>query len=204
MKKTITTLLAVIFCNVLMAQEVKLTLNNGNVVEGTTNSQFMLDGNNEIRVSVTKTGEKQDYNSTDVKSVEYYSKNDKEWLTFIPLAAQKSLPSIWNKNPKPYKNPVFMLPLYNGKRASAYKHIISTQTNTKALQINGSGCVYYFKVKGEDVARAFWMSSAVGVKAMLKIVFKDFPEMKHVISELDTDQFYKDPAMLIKKFDEAK
>lgn len=41
-------------------------------------------------------------------------------------------------------------------------------------------------------------------EGMLKIVFKDFPEMKTVISELDTDQFYKDPAMLIKKFDEAK
>lgn len=48
------------------------------------------------------------------------------------------------------------------------------------------------------------MSSAIGVKAMLKIVFKDFPEMKPIIEELDTDKFYEDPTMLIKKFDEAK
>lgn len=204
MKNSIIMLFAIFFCNVLMAQEVKLTLNNDDVVEGTTKSLFMFDSYNEIRVNIEKTKEKKDYASTDVKSVKYYSKSDKEWVTFVPLMAQKSMPSIWNKNPKPYSKPVFMQPLYEGKRVAAYKHFITTQTNTKTLQINGSGYVLYFKVKGENVARAFWMSSSIGAKALLKIVFKDFPEMKSIISDLDTDQFYKDPLMIIRKFDEAK
>ena len=204
MKNLIVTLFALFLCTALQAQEIKLTLTNGNVVSGTTKSMFMFDNGSEISVKDAATGEKKDYTSADIKSVKYYNEKDKEWITFVPLMAQKGMPSIWNKNPKPYKEPVFMIPMYEGKRASAYKHIISTQTNTKNRQINGSGCIYYFKVKGEDVARAYWMSAAIGAKAMLKIVFKDFPEMKDVISGLDTDKFYEDPIMLIKKFDEAK
>lgn len=204
MKNFVITVFAILFCNVLMAQEVKLTLNNGDVVEGTTTSPFMFDNFNEIRVKVATTDEKKDYTSLDVESVKYRGKNEKDWVTFIPLLAQKSMPSIWNKSPKPYNKPVFMQPLYDGKKVSAYKHFISTQTNTKNLQINGVGCVYYFKVKGEDVARAYWMSSAMGVKAMLKVVFKDFPEMKPIINELDVDKFYEDPLIIIRKFDETK
>lgn len=204
MKNLVITLFAILFCNSLMAQEIKLTLNNGSVVNGTTKSLFMYDNSSAISIKDAKTGEKKDYNSSEIKNVSYYDEKGKEWVTFVPLVAQKSMPSIWNKNPKPYKEPVFMLPLYEGKRVSAYKHIISTQTNTKKQQITGSGCIFYFKVKGEDVAKAFWMSSAIGAKAMLKLVFKDYPEMKSIISELDTDKFYEDPVMIIKKFDETK
>lgn len=204
MKNFLTALLALLFCNTLMAQDVKLTLNDGNVVSGSTNSLFMFDGNSEIRLKDTKSGAKQDFGAAQLKEVKYYNKHDNEWLTFVPLVAQKSLPSVWNKNPKPFKEPVFMMPIYTGKRVSAYKHFISTQTNTKKAQINGSGYVLYFMVKGESLARAFWMSSAIGAKAMLKIVFKDYPEMKSVVSDLDTDKFYEDPLMIIRKFDELK
>ena len=204
MKNFVLILVTLLFCTPSLAQDIKLTLNDGNVVSGSTSSLFMFDGNSEIRVKDAKSGEKKDFCSADVKEVKYYNKVGKEWLTFIPLVAQKSLPSVWVKNPKPFKNPVFMLPLYTGKRVSAYKHFISTQTNTKKAQINGSGYVLYFLVKGESTARAYWMTSAIGAKAMLKIVFKDYPEMKSVVSELDTDKFYEDPLMIIRKFDALK
>ena len=204
MRKIFTLLFTLMFAYTMQAQEIKLTLNNGNVVSGTTKSLFMYDNSYEITVKDSKTEEKKDYSSADVKSVKYFNEKEKKWITFVPLMAQKCMPSIWNKSPKPYKNPVFMSPLYEGKRVSAYMHMISTQTNTKKLQISGSGCIYYFLVKGENVAKAFWMSSAIGVKAMLKIVFKDYPEMKPIIKELDTDKFYEDPLMIIREFDEAK
>ena len=204
MKKILTILFALLFAFTMQAQNIKLTLNNGQTVSGNTKSLFMYDNGSEIRVKDKKNGEHKDYKSSEIKEVKYFDEKGKEWITFVPLMAQKTMPSVWVKSPKPYKEPVFTIPLYEGKRATAYMHPITTQTNTKNLQITGGGCIYYFKVKGEDVARAFWMSSAIGVKAMLKIVFKDFPEMKPIIKELDTDKFYEDPTMLIKKFDEAK
>jgi hypothetical protein len=45
------------------------------------------------------------------------------------------------------------------------------------------------------------MSAAVGWRAELKLVFKDFPVMKPVIKELDSKSFYADPFALIKTFD---
>jgi len=50
----------------------------------------------------------------------------------------------------------------------------------------GSGSTYYFKVHSEDTARAFWMSASVGWRAEMKLVFKDFPEMKDVVEEFDS------------------
>ena len=202
MKKLFFMLFAFLICGITHAQEIELTLNDGKVVNGTTKSSFMFDGFHEISVKDAKSGEKTDYNSTDVKSVKLYDSKTKEWNTFVPLMAQKSMPSIWNKNPKPYKNPIFMMPLYEGKHVSAYKHFISTQTNTKNAQIHGKGWILYFKVKDEDIAKAFCMNAFVGVKALLKIVFKDYPEMKETVKTLDTDEFCKDPVELIRKFDD--
>lgn len=108
---------------------------------------------------------------------------------------------MWNKNPKPYSDPVFLQVVYEGKNVTGYVHNISTQTNTKTLKLTGTGGMLYFKLKKEDVARAFWMSAAVGWRAELKLVFKDFPVMKPVIKELDSKSFYADPFALIKTFD---
>lgn len=91
--------------------------------------------------------------------------------------------------------------VYEGKNVTGYVHNISTRTNTKTLQLTGTGGMLYFKLKKEDVARAFWMSAAVGWRAELKLVFKDFPVMKPVIKELDSKSFYADPFALIKTFD---
>ena len=114
---------------------------------------------------------------------------------------QKSLPSVWNKNPKPYKTPIFLKPVYEGENVSAYIHYISTITNTKTLHLEGTNYVFYFKVKNEDVAKGYCMGSSIGAKMLLKIVFKPYPVMKETVSNLDTKEFYKDPISLIRTFD---
>jgi hypothetical protein len=95
--------------------------------------------------------------------------------------AQKSLPSVWNKNPKPYKTPIFLKPVYEGENVSAYIHYISTITNTKTLHLEGTNYVFYFKVKNEDVAKGYCMGSSIGAKMLLKIVFKPYPVMKELM-----------------------
>ena len=202
MKKLTMLLLCLLLCGMAQAQNnVKITLNNGKVVEGLTKHMFMLDNGDAILLKDTKDGEKSEYKSTEIKSVDYLESGSKEWVTFVPLAAQRTLPSVWNKNPKPYKNPVFLTPVYEGKHVSAYIHYITTATNTKTVHLQGTSYMYYFKVHNENVAKSYCMGSMIGIKMLLKIVFKPYPVMQETIADLDTKAFAKDPVSLIKTFD---
>lgn len=202
MKRIFFMFLALLLCVMVQAQDnVEITLNNGNVVKGVTKTLFMLDDGDVVVAKDSKSREKKEYKSTEIKSIKYYDSKSKEWIKFVPLMAQKSLPSVWNKNPKPYKTPIFLKPVYEGKNVSAYIHYISTITNTKTLHLEGTNYVFYFKVKNEDVAKGYWMGSSIGAKMLLKIVFKPYPVMKETVSNLDTKEFDKDPISLIRTFD---
>ncbi len=202
MKKLTMLFLCFLLFGMAQAQNnVKITLNNGTVVEGVTNHLFMLDDGDAVFLKGTKNGEKSEYKSTEIKSVDYLDSDSKEWTTFVPLMAQRTLPSVWSKNPKPYKNPVFLSPVYEGKHVSAYVHYITTATNTKTVHLRGTSYMYYFKVHSEDVAKSYCMGSMIGIKMLLKIVFKPYPVMKETIADLDTKAFSEDPVSLIKTFD---
>ena len=204
MKKLMLPFFLCLFCTLatLGQNNVEIILSNGKTVDGATKTLFTVDDGDVIIVKDAKSGEKSEYKSTDIKRVKYYDSKSKEWQTFVPMMAQRMLPTVWNKNPKPYKTPVFLTPLYEGKNVSAYLHQISTITNTKNKQIIGTNYVFYFKVHKEDVAKAFWMGNSIGAKLMLKIVFKPYPIMKEAVSNLNTKEFDKDPVSIIKTFDE--
>lgn len=202
MRKLLFMLLALLLCGMAQAQEnVEITLNDGKVVKGTTKTLFMLDDGDAVVVKTAGDGEKKEYKSTEIRRVKYYDTKSKEWIDFVPMMAQKTLPTVWNKNPQPYKTPIFLSPVYEGENVSAYIHYISTVTNTKTLHLEGTNYVFYFKVKGEDVAKGYWMGSSIGAKMLLKIVFKPYPVMKETVSNLDTKEFGKDPVSLIRTFD---
>lgn len=202
MKRLFFMFLALLLCVMVQAQDnVEITLNNGNVVKGVTKTLFMLDDGDVVVTKDSNSKEKKEYKSTEIKSIKYYDSKSKKWIKFVPLMVQKSLPSVWNKNPKPYKTPIFLKPVYEGENVSAYIHYISTITNTKTLHLEGTNYVFYFKVKNEDVAKGYCMGSSIGAKMLLKIVFKPYPVMKETVSNLDTKEFYKDPISLIRTFD---
>lgn len=103
MKKLTMLFLCFLLFGMAQAQNnVKITLNNGTVVEGVTKHLFMLDDGDAVFLKGTKNGEKSEYKSTEIKSVDYLDSDSKEWTTFVPLMAQRTLPSVWSKNPKPY------------------------------------------------------------------------------------------------------
>ena len=202
MKKVIFMFLALLICGMAQAQDnVEIMLNNGKSVKGVTKTLFMVDNGDVVVVKDSKSGEKSEYKSTDIKSLKYYDSDSKKWIDFVPMMAQRTIPNVWNKNPKPYKSPVFLTPLYEGKKVSAYIHYISTATNTKTVHLQGTTYMFYFKVHDEDVAKAYWMGNSIGAKMLLKIVFKPYPIMKETVSNLNTKEFDKDPVSLIRTFD---
>ena len=183
--------------------KIEITLNDGNVIKGVAYEGFIMDNYHKIWMKDVPKGEKETYESSEVKSVRLYNAKDNVWVVYVPMKAQRMLPSIWVKNPKPYKNPVFLHLLYEGKHVSAYEHCISTQNTTKNHQITSTNWVYYFKVHDEDVAKTYWMGYSMGLKTELKLVFKKYPQMKDIIKDLDSKEFYKDPIEIIRKFDET-
>lgn len=204
MKKLMFLILALLPCAIGAAQKpIEVTLRSGEVVKGTSNGGFLFDHFHELRVKDEESGKKQDFTSQELTSVKLYDEDSKEWITAVPLMAQRSMPSLLFKKPKPYRNPVFMIPIYEGKRVSAYKHLISTMTVTQQYRIQGGSFMLYFLVKGEDVCRAYALNNSIGAKAELRLVFKDFPEMANEIENMDVDQFYDDPLAIIKRFDEV-
>lgn len=183
--------------------KVEITLNDGSVVKGVTYNGFIMDNVHRIYLKDIPKGEKEYYESTEVKSVRLFDDKKKEWIIYVPMMAQRTLPNIWAKTPKTYKNPVFLHLLYEGKHVSAYEHCISTYTTTKNHKIEGTNWVYYFKVHDEDVAKTYWMGYSMGLKAELKLVFRKYPQMKDIIKNLDSKEFNKDKIEIIRKFDEA-
>lgn len=199
--------LALVLCGVTQAQNAEVTLNNGKVVKGDIEKlSFNVDNYHEFRIKKTD-GEKADFASTDVKEIKFYDKKADEWESWIPMKAQMGLGMSYKENPKLYKNPVFLQPVYEGKNISAYIHYMSTATHVKSGSVYGIGIMFYYKAKNEDFARTYYFKDnsvvvGIGQKTMLKRYFKDFPQIKDVLKDLSMKEFRKNPTILVKKLDE--
>ncbi len=208
MKKLFVMFLGLLLCGITQAQQVEVTLKNGKVVKGETPSfSFYVDNVHGIRVKDNASGEKSDFTSTDVKVIKYYDKKAKEWTNWVPMVAQMGLSMSYKENPKLYKNPVFLQPVYEGKNISAYIHYISTATHVKSGSIYGFAIMFYYKAKNDDFARSYYVKdnsvAGIGQKAVLKRYFKDYPQIKEVLKDLSMKEFRKDPMILVKKLDEV-
>ena len=86
MKRIFFMFLALLLCVMVQAQDdVEITLNNGNVVKGVTKALFMLDDGDVVVAKDSKSREKKEYKSTEIKSIKYYDSKSKEWIKFVPL-----------------------------------------------------------------------------------------------------------------------
>ena len=77
----------------------------------------------------------------------------------------------------------------------------------KSGSIYRMAIMFYYKAKNEDFARTYYLKDnsigGIGQKTMLKRYFKNFPQIKEVLKDLSMKEIRKDPAILIKKLDEA-
>lgn len=176
MKKLIFMFLAILLCGIVQAQNAEVTLNNGTFVKGDIKKfSFNVDNYHEFRIKKTD-GEKADFASTDVKEIKYYNKKAGEWENWIPMVAQMGMSMSYKENPKLYKNPVFLQPVYEGKNISAYIHYINTATHVKSGSIYRLAIMFYYKAKNEDFARTYYLKDnsigGIGQKTVLKMYFR--------------------------------
>ena len=197
----------VLLCGMVQAQTSEVILNNGKVVRGEVKRlSFNVDNDHEVRIKDEETGEDFDYTSAEVLEIKFCDKKAEEVTNWIPLHAQRGLGTSFKKEPKLYKNPVFLHPVYEGENISAYVHYISTNTHVQSGSIYGFGLMFYYKAKDEDFARSYYLMdnsiAGIGQKTMLKRYFKGYPQIKEILQDLSMKDIRNDPTILVRIIDE--
>lgn len=130
--------------------KVTCTLTDGTVIEGYISiplTKIITSQLYELDISDTYKGKARTYTSEEVKRIVYTSTlNDSLPLIYESVKAQKSVPNLFKKNPKPFKKPVFLRLIYEGKNVNGYITPTTDYTvNKKETIINYVWRYYYLK-----------------------------------------------------------
>ncbi len=190
--------------------KITCTLTDGTVIEGYTSiplTKVITSHLNEIDISDTYKGKARTYKSEEVKRIVYTSTlNDSLPLIYESVKAQKSVPNLFKKNPKPFKKPVFLRLIYEGKNVNGYITPTTDYTVNKKETIINYVWRYYYLKKGDEIAKAYWLGIGginVGMKAAMKLYFREFPKLVEMVEkkEITGQQFCNDPTMVLPLMD---
>lgn len=185
---------------------------DGTRMEGFTKTSL----NNHLRSPKSKIGISEEFKG---KEITYTSKEISE-LIFPPnekastpaiyrsVLAQKHLPTLFRKNPKTYKEPVFLRCVYEGKNVKGYARASVDGSYTPSMSRVNYTWLYYYKVEGEEVAKAYWLDTkdlVPGMRKVMKFYFREFPELQQMIDDgtLTTEDFRNDPTIVLPLIDEV-
>lgn len=161
----------------------------------------------EVKLADTFKGEVKKYSSEELRAVWFTSVGD-DSIPYIyeSVKAQKSLPNLWNKNPKPYKKTVFLRLIYNGENVKGYIRPVTDVTHGKTMSVSTDTYMIYYLTKDSDVAVAYWCDSGDIIPSMRKVMkfyFREFPKLVEMVEnkELTPDQFRTNPAMVLPLMD---
>lgn len=154
----------------------------------------------------TESGKYKKYNSYEIVALVYSPFGERSQpIVYKSVIAQKSMPSLFSKDPKPYKKPIFLQQIYSGNKVDGYVMMITGRTNTPSMSQTISNIpLYYYKVHNDEKARMYLLSEPqVGLGALLKLCFKKYPAMveKFDSKEIKADDVYKNPLMIFPIFD---
>lgn len=162
-----------------------------------------------IGISEEFKGKEKNYTSREITEL-IFPPNEKVSTPAIyrPVLAQKSLPTILNKNPKTYKEPVFLKCVYDGKNIKGYARACVDSSYTPSISRVNYTWLYYYKVEGDDVAKAYWLDSSdliPGMRKVMKFYFREFPEIQQMIEDgtLTPKDFRNNPTIILPLIDSA-
>lgn len=112
--------------------------------------------------------------------------NDSLPLIYESVKAQNSIPNLFSKDPKPFKKPVFLQLIYEGKNVKGYKTLTTDYTvNNNSTKVNYVWRYYYLK-KGDEIAKAYWLGIKgifLVMKKAMKLYFKEFPKLVEMVDK---------------------
>lgn len=185
-------------------------LADGTEIEGyceTAFTNFMFPWVTEVKLADTFGGEPRTYSSEELKAV-WFTKVGEDSVPKIyhAVRAQKSMPNLFKKNPKPYKKPAFLRLVYNGENVKGYVRPVADYTHTPSMSISTYTYMIYYLTKDSDVAVAYWCETGDLVPAMKKVMkfyLREFPELVEMVNkgELTPNDFRDNPAIVLPLID---
>lgn len=194
------------------AYKVKVTKADGTVFEGFNDTRFedcLKPKVTSVSISSEFKGPATKYSSDEVKRVEFLGATlDSIPLIFEAVKAQTKLPNLFSKNPKPYKEPVFLRLIYDGENVKGYAMPYTDHTFThkpNIMTVHYTWRYFYF-TKGSDVAKAYWDDTdgvVPNMKKVMKFYFREFPEIVKMVDneELTAEIFRDNPAIVLPLMD---
>lgn len=185
-------------------------LADGTEIEGyneTSFTNFMFPWVTEVKLADTYKGATRKYTSEELKTVWFTSVGeDSVPKIYESVKAQKSLPNLLKKNPKPYKKPVFLRLIYNGENVKGYIRPVADYTHARTMSVSTYTYMIYYMTKDSDVAVAYWCETGDIVPAMRKVMkfyLREFPALVEMVEnkELKPDEFRRNPAIVLPLMD---
>lgn len=212
MKKTVLCIFLFICGISVFAQDkpedfhVRVIKNDGTVFEGYNETRFT----NYLRPYITAVsisnefaGKPIKYNGNEVKRVEFTGETqDSLPMIFEAVIPQTKLPNLFNKNPKPYKEPVFLRLIYEGENVKGYVMPYTDHTMVPGRRTILYTWRYFYLTKDSDIAVAYWDDTDGTIPKMEKVMkfyFREFPELQELVDrkELTPEMFRENPAIVL-------
>ena len=157
----------------------------------------------DVKISDTYGGEAVKYSSEEVVAIEFppTEDNDKR-VVYHAVKAQGKMPTLFNKNPKPNKNPIFLRLVYDGEKVKGYAMPVTDSTYVPSMTIVNYTWMYFYLPVGEEVARAYWSDTddiVPQMKKVMKFYMREFPAIQDMIDrdEIKPGDFRGNPAMIL-------
>lgn len=149
------------------------------------------------------------YDGEEIKRVVFTKTiNDSIPMVFDAVRAQTKLPNLFNKNPKPYKEKVFLRLVYDGENVKGYAMPYTDHTMVPGRRIILYTWRYFYFTKDGDVAKAYWDDTngiVPNMKKVMKFYFREFPDLVKMVDDgtLTPEMFHANPAIVLPMMDRS-
>lgn len=129
-------------------------------------------------------------------------------VVFDAVKAQSKRPTLFNKNPKPDKEPIFLQLVYDGNNVKGYAMPITDPTYVPSMTKVHYTWRYFYLTKDSDVAVAYWddVDDIIpGMKKVMKFYLREFPELVEMVDkeEITARDFRDNPTIVLPLIDKT-